>query len=271
MPIPVRWDVGRAIRLYRDGWSLRQISSDVGVGRVARQLHGTGFSRFLPASWDHLICQSWDHPACLRWVVLVRLVDCPRHDQRRGGQRGWVSGRSVWSRCVRCCGPGWRVTGCGRSRSGRGWTGRRPAGMSLPRRRPGCPVTPARKRLTDELVGLVVEAVRPARPNGHGAVVGGAAGRGGTGPRLGPRRRGRRTAARPVVAGEDRAAAGPSRGGGAVPDVAPVRGRAVRLPGRFHHGPGRRRGAGGGVPDRLRPARPAPRPRDRAAVDGCTR
>ena len=29
----------------------------------------------------------------------------------------------------------------------------------------------------------------------------------------------------------------------------------VRLPGRFHHGPGPRRGAGGGVPDRLRPAR----------------
>jgi hypothetical protein len=31
VPIPVHWDVRRAIRLYRDGWSLRQISSDVGV------------------------------------------------------------------------------------------------------------------------------------------------------------------------------------------------------------------------------------------------
>ena len=29
---------------------------------------------------------------------------------------------------------------------GRGWTARPPAGMSLPRRRPGCPATPARKR-----------------------------------------------------------------------------------------------------------------------------
>jgi len=44
-------------------WAVRE--------RVARQLHGTGFSGFLPASWDHLICQSWDHPACcagLSWV-----------------------------------------------------------------------------------------------------------------------------------------------------------------------------------------------------------
>ena len=39
--------------------------------------------------------------------------------------------------------------------------------------------------VTDELVGLVVEAVRPARPNGHGAVVGGAARPRGTDPRLG--------------------------------------------------------------------------------------
>ena len=42
----------------------------------------------------------------------------------------------------------------------------------------------------------------------------------------------------------------------------------MRLPGRFHHGPGRRRGAGGGVPDRLRPARCAPRPRDRSGSAG---
>ena len=37
MPIPVRWDVGRAIRLYGDDWSLRQISSDVGVAVSAVQ------------------------------------------------------------------------------------------------------------------------------------------------------------------------------------------------------------------------------------------
>jgi hypothetical protein len=30
---------------------------------VACHHHGTALSGFLPASWDHLICQSWDHPA----------------------------------------------------------------------------------------------------------------------------------------------------------------------------------------------------------------
>ena len=39
--------------------------------------------------------------------------------------------------------------------------------------------------LTDELVGLVVEAVRPARPNGHGASWEAAARPRGTDPRLG--------------------------------------------------------------------------------------
>ena len=32
----------------------------------------------------------------------------------------------------------------------------------------GWPVRPGSRRLTDELVGAVVAAVRPARPNGHG-------------------------------------------------------------------------------------------------------
>ena len=50
MPIPVRWDVGRAIRLYSDGWSLRQISSDVGVAvsAVRTQLLKAGVE-FRPA------------------------------------------------------------------------------------------------------------------------------------------------------------------------------------------------------------------------------
>ena len=44
MPIAVRWDVARAIRLYRDGWILRQISSDVGVAvsAVRTQLRNAG-------------------------------------------------------------------------------------------------------------------------------------------------------------------------------------------------------------------------------------
>ena len=45
--------------------------------------------------------------------------------------------------------------------------------------------------VTDDLVGLVVEAVRPARPNGHG-VVGEPARPRGPDPRLGRGRRGRR-------------------------------------------------------------------------------
>ena len=64
--------------------------------RVARQLHGTGFSRFLPASWDHLICQSWDHPACcggLSWFgsltarVMTNDVEV-NGDGFQGGQCG---------------------------------------------------------------------------------------------------------------------------------------------------------------------------------------
>ena len=44
MPSAVRWDVARAIRLYRDGWTLRQISSDVGVAvsAVRTQLRKAG-------------------------------------------------------------------------------------------------------------------------------------------------------------------------------------------------------------------------------------
>ena len=45
--------------------------------------------------------------------------------------------------------------------------------MSRRLRRPDCPETPARDAgpvgVSDDLVGLVVEAVRPARPNGHGS------------------------------------------------------------------------------------------------------
>ena len=56
---------------------------------------------------------------------------------------------------------------------------------------------------------------------------------------------------------------------GAVPDAAPVRASSGAGSGSArHHGAGRRRGAGGGVPDRLRPDGPARRPGDRAAAEG---
>ncbi len=89
----------------------------------------------------------------------------------------------------------------------------------------------------DELVAAVVSAVRPERPNGHGAawesllgwedtITGVGVGEGATG---------RQTA----VAGEGRGAAGTAGLLGAVPHVAPVRDRAVRVPGEDVHGAGR--------------------------------
>ena len=62
-----------------------------------------------------------------------------------------------------------RWWGCGRSRSGRVWTARPRGGTWRPRRPRGCAVTRGSRRCRDELVGAVIAAVRPARPNGHGA------------------------------------------------------------------------------------------------------
>ena len=75
-------------------------------------------------------------------------------------------------------------------------------------------------QLTDELLGQVVAAVRPARPAGHGAVVGGAGAGDGRDHRVGEGR---------PDAGEDRGAAGAVRDGGAVPDAGPVRRGRVRV------------------------------------------
>ena len=122
--------------------------------------------------------------------------------------------------------------------------------------------------VTDELVGLVVEAVRPVRPHGHGAAWESAARTRGADPGLGhgPHDSGRRQA-RSVVDCEDRAAAGPAGGAGAVSDPAPLRCRAVRVRhGTRHHGPCRRRRSWGGVPARLRPDGSAGRPCDPAAA-----
>src|SRR4051794_12289686 len=105
--------------------------------------------------------------ASCRWVLDL-LVDCLRHGRRRGGQRGWDSGRSQWSRCVKCYGPGSRARGCAGLRAGRGWTARPPAGMSR-RQAAGLTREAGANAVTEELIGLVVEAVRPVRPTGHGA------------------------------------------------------------------------------------------------------
>ena len=124
--------------------------------------------------------------------------------------------------------------------------------------------------LTDELVGLVLEKVRPARPNGHGQsweallaeeeqVRGWVRGVGVDG-----------AAARPVVAGEDRAAAGPSRSGGALPDVAPVRGRSGAASGSVPPRSGSSTGSRGWSARSTSPSSvcsATPRP---VGVDGCT-
>src|SRR5664279_1931401 len=76
--------------------------------------------------------------------------------------------------------------------------------------------------LCDELIGAVIAAVRPTRPNGHGAAWDLVAARKKEISDLGEGR---------VVGREDRGAADPVRHDSAVSDVAPVRVRGVWLPG----------------------------------------
>ena len=150
-------------------------------------------------------------PGAPRWGVLGSLVDCPRHVERRGGRRAWDSGRSAWLRCVRCCGRGLRGIGLRKVAERAGVdrkTARRYVEAAAGRRagREGrC------RAVSDELVGVVVEAVRPARPERARRVVGGAARTRGADPRLGAgaRSTGR---SRTVVDREDRGAAGPPGG-----------------------------------------------------------
>ncbi len=94
-------------------------------------------------------------------------------------------------------------------------------------------------QLTDELVGQVAEVVRPVRPGGHG------------------RAWDQLEACRAEIEAQVKAglsvvkigdAAGSRRGGGAVPDAAPVLRGAVRVRAHRIHGAGRRRGAWRGVP-----------------------
>ena len=78
-------------------------------------------------------------------------------------------------------------------------------------------------QLTDDLLGAVVAAVRPARVAGHGSAW----------ERLaGEQERIRAWVDDGLQLMNIHAQAGPARGGGAVPDVAALRGRAVRVRGR---------------------------------------
>jgi hypothetical protein len=75
-------------------------------------------------------------------------------------------------------------------------------------------------RLTDELIGIVVGAVRPVRPAGHGSSWGGP-GR--------PEGRDRRLGEGGPDAGEDRGAAGAVGDRGSLPDAGAVRRAGVRV------------------------------------------
>ena len=76
--------------------------------------------------------------------------------------------RSAWLRCVRCCGRGCRDRGCGRRPSGRGWDRKTARRYVAAAEAAGLVRDVGVGAVTDELVGQVVDAVRPARPDGHG-------------------------------------------------------------------------------------------------------
>src|SRR6476469_6131715 len=135
---------------------------------VACHGQGTGLSRVLPRSWDHRVCQLWDHPrrAC------------------RGG-RGRLSaissGRSIWRSRV-----AFREVRVHEVREVlRHWVGSE-LGLRPIAERAGVDRKTARRyieaavelgvgrecgleQLTDELIGAVINAVRPERSQGHGA------------------------------------------------------------------------------------------------------
>ena len=71
-------------------------------------------------------------------------------------------------RYVRSCGAGWTGSGCVRSRRGRGWTVRLARRYVQAAQEAGLTRDCGLQAEDDELIGVVVGAVRPARPNGHG-------------------------------------------------------------------------------------------------------
>lgn len=134
---------------------------------VARHGSGTGLSRVLPCSWDHLGCQLWDH----RRVA----------SGGRGGLSAMCPGRSIWRSQVvfrevrvnevREVLRHWLAGDCGlrviAERSGVDRkTARRyvQAAVAVGLVRDG-----TEGQLSDELIGAVIAAVRPVRQLGHGA------------------------------------------------------------------------------------------------------
>ena len=81
----------------------------------------------------------------------------------------WRSGRSTWWRSVRSYEGGWTGVGYAGSPNAPGWTGRPRVAMSQAAQAAGLVRDAGQAALCDELIGAVVEQVRPARPNGHGA------------------------------------------------------------------------------------------------------
>ena len=65
--------------------------------------------------------------------------------------------------------PGWPGRGCGRWPGRRVWTARPRVDYVNAALAAGLVRDGGEEQLTDELVGQVVAAVRPARPQGHGA------------------------------------------------------------------------------------------------------
>ena len=123
--------------------------------------------------------------------------------------------------------------------------------------------TAANDQLTDELLGAVVAAVRPARAGGHGAAWEAL---------LAEEARIRDWIERDGLQLTNIHGKLARRGdGGAVSDVAPVRGRALRGSAASADGAGRRRRAGGGVPARLRPDGSGPGSGRRAGAGSRTR
>ena len=122
----------------------------------------------LPWSWDHLLPVMGPPRRVLTWSFLGRLFDLHVLLVGRGGHRGVPGGRCGRdSRSApRLAGRGWvthdrrTVRGVDRKTARRYVQAAQTAGL-VRDAGPGA--------LSDELIGAVVEQVRPSRPNGHGA------------------------------------------------------------------------------------------------------
>ncbi len=198
-----------------------------------------------------------------RWV-LGCLVGSPCRCHRYGGRRAWDSGRSAWLRSGKCCGVAGRRRAADGRRAGGGGPQDGPPVRRRPRRRPVWSGTRGSSRsMTSWSRGGVGGASGP--PNGHGAAW--------------EALEARQEQIRGWVAGDGKDAKPLSmvkvhellaRQGCVVPYRTLHRFATERCGFRAegHHGAGRRRGAGGGVADRLRPPGLPHRPDGRAAAEG---